>query len=273
MEWTLEKIMRTTGEWWRDTPHIIIMVDETDKTLEQLIENLKSKKVISKKQRVINGFDALELVYTIGKLRDPFFPEDTTYIFNKFYMTKEISFIQNGRLYNIQFKVPETNRACARYKQDLPIFEKSLQTFHISSSKNEETGSLIESGKYINRKMGFSFTPPAGWTFKEFWVNQFLFYLLNEQVLARMVMVGDVKTVFQIFVKAQNWDTREWAVVALERISMDKMIYNKEHMVKVLNDIIEVCRAEKTGKIYRNAWLDIAKRVLQKLEGKGAQGK
>ena len=45
---------------------------------------------------------------------------------------------------------------------------------------------------------------------------------IDEYVLAEMTKVCDVKGLSEVFQKAENWDTREWAVVALGNICGDK---------------------------------------------------
>ena len=80
-----------------------------------------------------------------------------------------------------------------------------------------------------------------------------------------MVKAGDVKALSEIFQKAANWGTREWAVVALERIIIERIRYDRDEMIEALNEIVQVCEAEKTGGTYRTNCLEIANRLLQRL--------
>ena len=94
---------------------------------------------------------------------------------------------------------------------------------------------------------------------------------IDEYVLAEMIKVCDVKGLSEDFQKAANWDTREWAIVALGNICGSKKAgvdYDKSEMIKTLKDIIEICKAERTGGTYRIACLENAEMLLEKLEGK-----
>jgi len=91
---------------------------------------------------------------------------------------------------------------------------------------------------------------------------------INEYVLAEMIKASDVKGLSEVFQKAENWDTREWAVVALGNICKDKnagIDYDKSEMIKTLKDISQVCKAERTGGTYRTACLEHAQMLLEKL--------
>ncbi|MBA7567824.1 hypothetical protein ES708_09542 [subsurface metagenome] len=59
--------------------------------------------------------------------------------------------------------------------------------------------------------------------------------IIDEHVLAEMTETSDVRGLSEVFQKAENWDTREWAVVALGHICRDKRAeidYNKLEMIK-----------------------------------------
>lgn len=80
-----------------------------------------------------------------------------------------------------------------------------------------------------------------------------------------MIRKGDVKGLSEGFQRAGNWDTREWAVVGLERMLIDKVEFDKAEMIKALNDIIQVCEAEIGGGTYRTNCIEVAKRSLRKI--------
>jgi len=95
--------------------------------------------------------------------------------------------------------------------------------------------------------------------------------IIDEHVLAKMIETSDIRGLSEVFQKAENWDTREWAVVALGHICRDKRAeidYDKLEMIKTLKDIVEVCEAERTGGTYRTACLENARMFLEGLREK-----
>jgi len=86
--------------------------------------------------------------------------------------------------------------------------------------------------------------------------------------LGDMTRARDVRRLSETFQQAANWDTREWALVALGNICRDgkaDVDYDKSEMIKTLEEIIQVCRAETGGGTYRIACLENAQRLLGKL--------
>ncbi|GAI80829.1 unnamed protein product, partial [marine sediment metagenome] len=86
-----------------------------------------------------------------------------------------------------------------------------------------------------------------------------------------MIETSDVRGLSEVFQKAENWDTREWAVVTLGHICRDKRAeidYDKLEMIKTLKDIVQVCEAERTGGTYRTACLENARMFLEGLREK-----
>ncbi len=86
--------------------------------------------------------------------------------------------------------------------------------------------------------------------------------------IGEMVNTADVKGLFRIFNLAENWDTRETAVVALQRILIDKIEYDKADMVEALKNIIQLCKAEWKGGTYRTNCLETAQSLLKQIERK-----
>ena len=88
--------------------------------------------------------------------------------------------------------------------------------------------------------------------------------------LGDVIRACDVKRLSEAFQQAANWDAREWVVVALGNICRDSKAdvdYDKSEMIKTLEDIIQVCKAETTGGTYRTACLENAQMLLGKLLG------
>jgi len=90
---------------------------------------------------------------------------------------------------------------------------------------------------------------------------------VDEYVLAGMVRTGDIKGLSEAFQKAGDWDTREWVVVALQNMVINRIEYDKADMIEGLKEMIEVCEGERTGGTYRTNCLDMARRLLQKIGG------
>jgi HEAT repeat protein len=88
---------------------------------------------------------------------------------------------------------------------------------------------------------------------------------LDMSSIGDMIRKGDVKGLSEGFQRAGDWDNREWAVVGLERMLIDKVEYDKAEMIKALNDIIQVCEAEIGGGTYRTNCIEVAKRSLRKI--------
>jgi hypothetical protein len=92
---------------------------------------------------------------------------------------------------------------------------------------------------------------------------------INENELAEMQQKSDLKGLSEMFHNANNWDTREWAVVVLGNICREKRAgidYARFEMIKILNDIVAACQAESTGGTYRTSCLENAQILLNNLD-------
>ena len=154
------------GKILNDVPHIKMLVNKIDKTLDELIAEIKkiprtstvngggvptvflTKTVLSDRKITINDLDAYEQVYTLedlgavheaflkslydemhgGVLSDRIEPQLTQR------KVKESCFVERGRIFSVAFSSPKK-----AYESYLLDFERSIQTFHVMrSGKSKE---------------------------------------------------------------------------------------------------------------------------------------
>lgn len=151
------------GKILNDAPHIKILVNKIDKTLDELIAEIKkiprtstvssgypnvflTKTVLSDRKITINDLDAYEHVYTleeaeykgllkaVGVLSDRIKPQLTPR------KVKEFCFVERGRIFSVAFSSQKK-----AYESYLPDFERSIQTFHVmwSGESNKKGGKNV----------------------------------------------------------------------------------------------------------------------------------
>jgi hypothetical protein len=250
-------------------PNISVTVFKTDGTLKEAIEKARElahkpamrlgapeRKVISEQKITINDLDAYECVTSFGPGVDEIIAHEFLGLPSlqqtPFLMFKEVCLVEKGRLYII---------GCTARKSEyigyLPVFERSIQTFHVREPAVEP---LIQALRDENKDVRWR----AAWTLKGIGDARAvgpLIQALNDEyknvrmeAVAALGEIGDARAVEPLIQALKDEDSGvQWgAAEALGKIGDARAI---EPLTQVLNDKSEFVRKE-------------AKQALEKIKAK-----